>query len=123
MYPTDFINVVGGSPGRIRTCDPLIRSQILYPAELQAPKQPGIYINLLSGIQEFFLRSFIFFSDGSLFEELPIVLISQGEINGTPLGGADPFVPALSMQTSFTHASLRFWRDIHLPTVYVASPV
>ena len=50
-----------GAPGRIRTCDPLIRSQILYPAELQAPKQPGIYINLLSGIQEFFFGSFIFF--------------------------------------------------------------
>ncbi len=25
-----------GAPGRIRTLDPLIRSQILYPAELQA---------------------------------------------------------------------------------------
>ncbi len=24
----------GGTPGRIRTCDPLIRSQVLYPAEL-----------------------------------------------------------------------------------------
>lgn len=24
-----------GTPGRIRTCDPLVRSQILYPAELQ----------------------------------------------------------------------------------------
>jgi hypothetical protein len=23
-----------GTPGRIRTCDPLIRSQVLYPAEL-----------------------------------------------------------------------------------------
>ena len=26
-----------GAPGRIRTPDPLIRSQMLYPAELQAP--------------------------------------------------------------------------------------
>ena len=25
------------APGRIRTCDPLIRSQVLYPAELRAP--------------------------------------------------------------------------------------
>ena len=24
-----------GTPGKIRTCDPLIRSQILYPAELR----------------------------------------------------------------------------------------
>jgi hypothetical protein len=27
--------VGNGTPGRIRTCDPLVRSQILYPAELQ----------------------------------------------------------------------------------------
>ena len=26
--------VVSGAPGRIRTPDPLIRSQVLYPAEL-----------------------------------------------------------------------------------------
>ena len=25
-----------GAPGTIRTCDPLIRSQVLYPAELRA---------------------------------------------------------------------------------------
>ncbi len=25
-----------GTPGRIRTCDPLIRSQVLYPAEPRA---------------------------------------------------------------------------------------
>ncbi|ACN14846.1 hypothetical protein HRM2_17400 [Desulforapulum autotrophicum HRM2] len=29
---------VNGAPGEIRTHDLLIRSQILYPAELQAPK-------------------------------------------------------------------------------------
>ena len=27
-------NLVSGAPGRIRTPDPLIRSQVLYPAEL-----------------------------------------------------------------------------------------
>ena len=32
------IPVICGAPGRIRTCDPLIRSQILYPAELRARK-------------------------------------------------------------------------------------
>ena len=26
---------VSGAPGTIRTCDPLIRSQVLYPAELR----------------------------------------------------------------------------------------
>jgi hypothetical protein len=26
---------VSGAPGMIRTCDPLIRSQVLYPAELR----------------------------------------------------------------------------------------
>ena len=27
--------VLNGAPGMIRTCDPLIRSQVLYPAELR----------------------------------------------------------------------------------------
>ena len=27
---------VGGAPGRIRTHDPLVRSQVLYPTELRA---------------------------------------------------------------------------------------
>ncbi len=31
--PFSFIKF--STPGRIRTCDPLVRSQILYPAELQ----------------------------------------------------------------------------------------
>jgi hypothetical protein len=26
---------IGGAPGTTRTCDPLIRSQVLYPAELR----------------------------------------------------------------------------------------
>ena len=30
-----FCFIRNGTPGRIRTCDPLVRSQILYPAELQ----------------------------------------------------------------------------------------
>ena len=29
------IGNVGGAPGTTRTCDPLIRSQVLYPAELR----------------------------------------------------------------------------------------
>ena len=30
-----------GAPGRIRTSDPLVRSQILYPTELRAHKHGG----------------------------------------------------------------------------------
>jgi hypothetical protein len=29
---------INGTPGMIRTCDPLIRSQVLYPAELRVHK-------------------------------------------------------------------------------------
>ena len=29
-----------GAPGKIRTPDPLIRSQVLYPAELPVPERP-----------------------------------------------------------------------------------
>lgn len=31
-----------GAPGMIRTCDPLVRSQVLYPAELRALKEVRI---------------------------------------------------------------------------------
>ena len=31
------VGEVSGAPGRIRTPDPLIRSQVLYPAELPVP--------------------------------------------------------------------------------------
>lgn len=34
LYTADLI----GTPGMIRTCDPLIRSQVLYPAELRVLK-------------------------------------------------------------------------------------
>jgi hypothetical protein len=38
---------VSGAPGRIRTPDPLIRSQVLYPAELpvQIPFRTETYVN------------------------------------------------------------------------------
>ena len=42
---------VSGAPGEIRTPDPLIRSQILYPAELQAHKQPRVYTRVIHGFQ------------------------------------------------------------------------
>ena len=31
-----ILNGIGGTPGRIRTCDLLLRRQPLYPSELQA---------------------------------------------------------------------------------------
>ena len=31
-----------GAPGMIRTCDPLIRSQVLYPTELRVPDCGGV---------------------------------------------------------------------------------
>ena len=33
-----------GAPGKIRTPDPLVRSQVLYPTELQAHKQYNILL-------------------------------------------------------------------------------
>ena len=30
-----------GTPGRTRTCDPLLRRQVLYPTELRAQKNKG----------------------------------------------------------------------------------
>jgi hypothetical protein len=35
LHPSAFILVLCGAPGTTRTCDPLIRSQVLYPAELR----------------------------------------------------------------------------------------
>ena len=35
LYPFDF-KIKNGAPGGIRTPDHLVRSQVLYPAELQA---------------------------------------------------------------------------------------
>jgi transposase len=32
---TDIVGELVGDPGRIRTCDPLLRRQVLYPAELR----------------------------------------------------------------------------------------
>ncbi len=38
--------VVSGTPGRIRTCDPMIRSHVLYPAELLV-RNEGLFITHL----------------------------------------------------------------------------
>ncbi len=34
-----MLTLVYGAPGAIRTPDPLVRSQVLYPTELRAPKK------------------------------------------------------------------------------------
>jgi hypothetical protein len=45
-----------GAPGEIRTPDPLIRSQVLYPAELRAPIRPKDYIRVSFEFQPFYLE-------------------------------------------------------------------
>ena len=49
-----------GTPGRIRTCDHLIRSQVLYPAELLVLGRVGIYPTSRANSSLFF-RIFLFF--------------------------------------------------------------
>ena len=48
--PTVLIQKNGGAPGEIRTPDHLVRSQVLYPAELRAPARSlalsGLFGNL-----------------------------------------------------------------------------
>ncbi len=34
-FPEALFDSIGGAAGRIRTHDPLVRSQVLYPTELQ----------------------------------------------------------------------------------------
>ena len=57
-----------GDPSRIRTCDLLIRSQTLYPAELWSHsvllvlKQQSYYIEYIGMCQQFFRKKFYFFS-------------------------------------------------------------
>ncbi len=46
--------VNNGAPGAIRTPDPLIRSQILYPAELRARMLETVYIKGLCELQAVF---------------------------------------------------------------------
>ena len=38
----DATDACAGDPGRIRTCDPLLRRQVLYPAELPGPNEQGL---------------------------------------------------------------------------------
>ena len=45
--------IVCGAPGAIRTRDPLIRSQVLYPAELRAPKTLYLYQPLSNNSSNF----------------------------------------------------------------------
>ena len=44
-------SVLAGAPGRIRTRDPLLRRQLLYPAELQALRMTLCRIKVTQGTQ------------------------------------------------------------------------
>ena len=46
---------VSGTPGRIRTCDPMIRSHVLYPAELLV-RNEGLYIPHLARMGKWILH-------------------------------------------------------------------
>ena len=47
--PKSVTLCITGAPGRIRTYDPLVRSQVLYPSELRAPlRQDQEYISFLA---------------------------------------------------------------------------
>ena len=47
-----FIFAHGGDPDRNRTCNPLLRRQVLYPVELR--DQSGLFISLLRELQMIF---------------------------------------------------------------------
>jgi hypothetical protein len=45
------ISQIGGAPGRIRTADHLVRSQVLYPAELRAPARSLALMGPIANLQ------------------------------------------------------------------------
>ena len=49
-----------GAPGRIRTSDRLVRSQVLYPAELRARFEGAHYAELVDACQAIFLHSHLY---------------------------------------------------------------
>ena len=51
-----ILNELAGTPGVIRTPDPLLRRQVLYPAELRA--QSVECLKIISGGQDLNLRTF-----------------------------------------------------------------
>ncbi len=52
---TGLTEDVDGAPGEIRTPDPLVRSQILYPTELQARNIGMVYIRGYRQFQDFYV--------------------------------------------------------------------
>ena len=47
-----------GTPGMIRTCDPLIRSQVLYPAELRVQSELITYKLDAPGVKDVYLAKY-----------------------------------------------------------------
>ena len=53
---------ISGAPGGIRTPDPLIRSQVLYPTEPRAHKRPTVYIKVFISFQDFLFWNICFYA-------------------------------------------------------------
>ena len=53
QLPLEQLGLSTGAPGRIRTRDPLVRSQVLYPTELPA-RERGIMQNNSSFVNVYF---------------------------------------------------------------------
>ncbi len=58
--PPEKESSFGGVPGRIRTCDPLLRRQPLYPAELQGPVVYYSNLSLAGGKIKTAVGSFLY---------------------------------------------------------------
>ena len=62
IYRSAFVDVKNGTPDRDRTCDPLLRRQLLYPTELRAlqgsiQKPSTFFFNAKDSRIEFFALS------------------------------------------------------------------
>ena len=53
------MKVGSGAPGKIRTPDPLIRSQVLYPAELPVPLRPTYLAVCLKALKPVYLVAYL----------------------------------------------------------------
>jgi hypothetical protein len=63
---------INGAPGRIRTSDRLVRSQVLYPAELRAHTEVAHYMLFTNCVKKLLnlLRNFFNFHAYSIFYRL-----------------------------------------------------
>ena len=66
QLPLEQLGLSTGAPGRIRTRDPLVRSQVLYPTELPARRRIVILMIFSENANLFFKNDNIFLSDQGL---------------------------------------------------------